>query len=288
LGLLGIFITAMGVSGMYAQHRLYQDAYGAAREQGGLMMEAALAVRGYTIKHIKPVLDPILGQTFLPQTVPAFAATETISTLTQHYPQYTYRESVLNPTNPRDLARDWERKIIDGYRSKELTGEQTGQIETAQGRILYVARPIQIANPACLACHTSPESSPASLVEKYGSKGGFGWTLNEIVGAQIVTVPMQVLLSQADAALQTLLLALVLFLIVVFVVVNLMLTFLVIRPVREVSQVSEFISRGEFDTPEFAETGGDEVSDLKRAFNRMRRSLEIARTLLSKQDGGSQ
>lgn len=288
LGLLGIFIVAMGLSGWYAARRLQQDAYNAARQQGGLMMESALAVRSYTIQHVKPLLDPMLGQTFLPQTVPAFAATETLNAVTQHYPTYTYRESVLNPTNPRDLARDWEKLLINGYRSKALSAEQAGQLETPQGRILYIARPIQITNPACLVCHSTVDLAPASLIEKYGTSGGFGWALNEVVGAQIVTVPMQVLLDQADTALRTLLAALLGFLIVVFVVVNIMLTVLIIRPVRAVSRTSELVSTGAFDAPEFPETGTDEVADLRRAFNRMRRSLEIARNLLIRQGSGPQ
>jgi protein-histidine pros-kinase len=289
LGLLGIFIAAMGLSGWYADRRLHQDAYDAARQQGGLMMETALAVRGYTIQHVKPLLDPIQGQTFLPQTVPAFAATETLAKVTEHYPAYAYRESVLNPTNPRDLARDWEKKIIAGYRNKQLIGEQAGQVETPQGRLLYVARPIQITNPACLSCHDKAEAAPASLVEKYGAAGGFGWQINEVVGAQIVTVPMEVLLGQADAALRTLQIALLGFLLTVFAVVNAMLTFFVIRPVRAVSHITERVSTGQMiEAAEFPETGTDEVADLRRAFNRMRRSLEIARNLLHRPGDGTQ
>ena len=41
-------------------------------------------------------------RTFLPQSLPAYAATEIFSTLRQQHPEYSYKEAVLNPTNPRD------------------------------------------------------------------------------------------------------------------------------------------------------------------------------------------
>ena len=35
------------------------------------------------------------------------------------------------------------------------------------------------------------------MIDIYGPDNGFGWNLNEIIGAQIVTVPLQVLLDRA-------------------------------------------------------------------------------------------
>ena len=82
-----------------------------------LMMETALAVRNYTIEEIKPHLDPMLEATFLPQTVPAYSAIETFARLQKKYPDFSYREATLNPTNPRDRSTDWESRIIDDFRT---------------------------------------------------------------------------------------------------------------------------------------------------------------------------
>jgi hypothetical protein len=61
-----------------------------------------------------------------------------------------------------------------------------------------VARPLRITNPACLQCHSSVEAAPKTMVAKYGPANGFGWQLNEVVGAQIVSVPMDVPLARAE------------------------------------------------------------------------------------------
>ena len=66
----------------------------------------------------------------------------------------------------------------------------------------------------------------------------------------------------------------------VFVVLNLLLSWLIIRPVSRMSAVADQISTGDFDQPEFAETGNDEVAVLARSFNRMRRSLEKAMQMI--------
>ncbi|WP_413769305.1 DUF3365 domain-containing protein, partial [Vibrio vulnificus] len=91
-----------------------------------LMMEAALAIRAYTVSQIKPHLDPMLAERFLPQTVPAYAATETLNELRKNHPEYAYKEATLNPSNPRDRASDWEADLVAGFRNaddvKELTG----------------------------------------------------------------------------------------------------------------------------------------------------------------------
>lgn len=58
------------------------------------------------------------------------------------------------------------------------------------------------------------------------------------------------------------------------VVLNLMLSWLIIRPIHQLSQAADRISTGDFQEPEFVEKGKDEVAVLGSSFNRMRRSLE--------------
>jgi HAMP domain-containing protein len=239
-------------------------------------------VRGYTTSRIKPHLDPKLSEVFLPETVPAFAATETINLLRKKYPDYGYKEAALNPTNPRDLAHEWEASIIRRFRDDPAASEVVGERYGQNGLQWYVARPIRITNGQCLNCHSTPAAAPASLIQAYGKQNGFGWTLNEVIGAQIVTVPMAVPLAQADAAFRTFVLSIAAVLILTLVVLNVMLSRLIIRPVTAVAKAAEAISLGRTDVSEFSETGDDEVADLRRSFNRMRRSLVVAMSMIGK------
>ena len=245
-----------------------------------LTMEKALAVRAYTNDQIRPLLETQMKYTFLPQTIPAFSATEVLATLAKSYPDYTYKEATLNPTNPRDRAVDWEADIVNRFRNQGDMKELVGERDSGVGRALYIARPLRITNPACLACHSTVEAAPRTLIDKYGSANGFGWQLNEVIGAQVVSVPMAVPLARADQAFKVFMASLVGIFVAIGVVLNLMLWALVIRPVTALSKLADRVSLGELEAPEFAAKGRDEIAKLTQSFSRMRRSLEQAMKML--------
>ena len=245
-----------------------------------LMMQTALATRGYTNKQIKPLLAARLADEFLPQTVPAYSATEIFNTLRETYPEYTYKEATLNPTNPRDRTVDWEADVVNAFRSDAKLPEIIGERDASLGRALYLARPITITDPGCLSCHTTPEMSPASVVKRYGTSGGYGWKLNEIIGAQIISVPMAVPLTMARQAHRAMLASLVGVFAFVLVLLNVLLWLTIIRPIRRLSQMADEVSTGNLDVPEVRIKSRDEVGALAGSFNRMRISLVKALKML--------
>ncbi len=252
----------------------------------GMMLEAALAIRGYTISEIRPLLVEQMERTFLPQSVPAYAATQSFNSLRKKHPQYSYKEATLNPTNLRNRATDWETDIVQEFSNNRKTKEVTGIRQTPTGPVLYLARPIQIKKPGCLTCHSTISAAPATLVEKYGSANGFGWKLNEIVGAQIVTVPMSLPVQKANEVFVTFMLLLIGVFLFIIIVLNIMLKQIIIKPVMRMAVAANKISVGKFDTPEFDESGKDEVAILSASFNRMRRSLQKAIQMLQQRNNG--
>ncbi len=280
LVLLLVFLVGLGVAGWISRDLLIRNAREEVARNAGLMMETALAVRGYTINQVRPHLDLQLMRAFLPQSVPAFAASETMTELRKKYPDYFYKEATLNPTNPRNRAGDWETDIVQEFRNRPGLKELGGERDTPTGRALYIARPIQIGNPACLGCHSTPEAAPATMVKLYGPANGFGWKLNEIVGAQIVSVPMTLPLQNAQRAFYTFMGSLLAVFALVFVALNVMLSWMIVRPVARLSHAADQVSTGNFEIPEFPERGRDEIALLGRAFNRMRRSLQKAMQMI--------
>ena len=273
--LAGLLLTAV------LSYRILQDnARREIVEQAGLMMEAALAMRGYTVGEIRPLLAPHMTAEFLPQTVPAYAATQAFAQLQKHHTEYSYKEATLNPTNPRNRAVDWEADIVTLFRNKSEEAQIIGERETPTGRSLYLARPIRITNPACLACHSTPDAAPAAMLARYGDSNGFGWQLNEVVGAQVVSVPMSVPIERANHAYYTFMGTLTGVFLVIVVILNLMLRRIVITPVTRMAEIADEVSTGKADAPLFELKGKDEISVLSASFNRMRRSLEKAMAML--------
>lgn len=280
LVLILVFSIGLAITALLSWNILQTNAKKEVTERAGLMMESALAVRGYTVSEIRPLLRLQMKKVFVSQSVPAYAATQTFNKLREKHPEYAYKEATLNPSNPRNRAVAWEADIVQDFRNNPDHKELIGVRKTPTGDSLYLARPMQIKNPGCLTCHSTVEAAPKTLLAKYGDSNGFGWKLNEIVGARIVSVPMAVPLQKAREAFETFMISLVAVFVVIIIIINIMLRYIVIGPVTEMSRIADQVSKGNMNAAEFSERGKDEIGVLAASFNRMRRSLEKAMIML--------
>jgi HAMP domain-containing protein len=275
-----LFLLAIGACGYISRDLLQRNAREEIAETARLLMANALAVRAYTQNQIKPLLETQMKYTFLPQSVPAFSAAEVLSDLRKKYPDYTYKEAMLNPTNLRDRAVDWEADLISQFRGGAGSGEIFGERDTPTGKSMYFARPMKIVDPACLLCHSTVEIAPRTLVEKYGPANGFGWNLNDIVGVQLVSVPTAVAQARAQRAFDTFMLSLAGVLITIAVVLNLLLWWMFIRPVTRISALADRVSLGDLEATDLNVRSGDEIQTLAESLARMRKSMVQALQLL--------
>ncbi len=275
------FGSGLALVGWGAYQFLRSNARGQVIQQAELMMEAARSMRSYTSEQVKPLLEYRLkhSEKFLPQTVPAFAATTSFDFLRKKYPAYTYREATLNPTNLRDRAVDWEADVVNYFRNNPSAKDLIGERDTPAGRSLYLGHPIS-APPPCLECHSTQERAPRAVLATYGSDNGFGWKPNEIVGAQIVSVPMALPVAIADRAFRSLVGYLGAIFLATMLVIDTALVLIVIRPIRRLAGMADRVSKGEVDLPELPVKGRDEVAALTASFNRMFVSLSKALKLL--------
>lgn len=280
LVLLIVFSLGLAAAGYISYSVLHKHAREEVITHAGMMMEAAFAIRGYTVKEIRPLLALQMKRDFLPQSVPSYAATQNFNAVRETHPEYTYKEAALNPTNPRDRATDWETDIIHAFRNNPETTEITGVRDTPTGKSLYYARPIRIQNKNCLTCHSTVEEAPETMVKLYGENNGFGWQMDEVVGSQIVSVPLSIPIAKARKEFLVFISSLVIIFLTIFVVINVMLNRLIVRRIREMAHISDEISTGHDDVPAFSDSGKDEISDLNKSFNRLRRSLEKAMKML--------
>ena len=277
--LLGIL-----VSGFLAHHFLQQNAREEVLDSARIMLESARAVRDYTVAEIRPLLELQQKRQFLPQTVPAYSARKYINTLQEQYPNYSYKEAALNPTNPVDRAVGWEVDIVDWFRNKQDVEELelVGERDTPTGRFMYLSHPIQITNEACLVCHSRPANAPQTMIDSYGSANGFGWKLKEVVGAQIVSVPMSLPLQRAEAMSRVFIVSMIAVFVLIGLLLNVLLHLVVIKPVRNIADNASRLSKGTLDTAELEVKGKDEISLLAQSLNRMHRNLVDADKMRNK------
>lgn len=280
LVMIGAFLLTLGLAAYLAKNIAIGNAQRQMLQEASIIMRQATAVRSYTSDEIGPLLAEQMSVRFLPHSVPSFAAQTVFRTMQRDFPDYSYKEAAINPTNPSDRATDWEADIINVFRRNESMEEYVAQRDTPVGPMLTFSRPFRLTDRDCLSCHSMPANAPRTMVDLYGPGNGFGWTLGDVIGAQIVSVPMSVALARAHTTLMAFLAALGAVFALLLVLLNILLHYMVIRPVQRMKAVVQQVAEGDLEAEELEVKGRDEISALARSFNLLRRSLSKSMAML--------
>jgi methyl-accepting chemotaxis protein len=275
-----VFLGGVVISSFVLWQILQNQAQSEITAKGLLLIQTMNSVRDYTSNHINPLLtdDQQKQPTFIAETVPAFSAREVFEQFRQDkgYQDFLYKEATLNPSNLRDKADSFETDLLERMRRDPNMKEESGYRTLAGKPVYFIARPLAVTSPSCLACHDTPETAPKNLVATYGPENGFGWKLNEVVTAQMIYVPAQEILN---IALRSFLLVTGIFISVLAVVIlllNYLLRQYVIQPVSVMGGLAHKISTDEMvaadlESEELTLIAGqaDELGQLAQVFKRM-------------------
>src|SRR5579862_5921867 len=169
LMMLAAFLVGLALAASFAWRMVHDEARRDVLQEANIMMAEASAIRDYTNNEIAPLLADQIKTRFLPHTVPSWAAQTNLRSLAKQFPDYSYKEPALNPTNPADKATDWESDIIAEFNHNPSLAEFTSTRDTPTGPVLSFSRPIRITDRACLTCHSTPSAAPASMIDLYGT-----------------------------------------------------------------------------------------------------------------------
>ena len=280
LVMITAFAIGLAVATLLAREITTEEAKRQVLNEATLIMRAGTAIRSYTQNEIRPLLVEQMSVRFLPHSVPSWSAHSVLRQVQKDFPDYSYKEAALNPTNPADRATNWEADIIAEFKRDGELKELVATRDTPTGQFMTFARPFRLTDRACLACHSTPAAAPATLVDLYGNGNGFGWTLGDVIGAQIVSVPMTTALNRANRSLVAFVAALSAVFLVMLVALNVLMHFFIVRPMQQITVLARDVSAGKPDVPEYAVKGRDEIASLGRSFNLMHRSLQNAMRML--------
>lgn len=280
LAIILIFLTI--ASGLILSRVLQNYAQQVVADRASVLIETMNSIRNYTSTQINPELSSRLEteEIFLPQTVPAYSAREVFEHLrsNEQFSEFFYKEATLNPTNVRDKADKFETEIVNSFRDDGEEQKQ-GFRSIPGGEIFYIARPLKVTKESCLRCHSDPKIAPASLILSYGSDNGFGWKLNEIVGAQIISVPSSQVINAAQKLRYLVMSKIVIFLLLASILLNLFLKITITEPLKKMSYSSKQLSMGDLNM-EFEQKTNDEIGILAASLNRLKVSLKMAMDML--------
>ncbi len=278
--LLIIFIGGITLSSIAFANLLNYQAEIAVKSRARFIFQNINAIRQYTTDEVQPVLERRLGEDeFALQAIPSYSTRKVFVTLQKQdeaYKNFFYKDAMLNPTNSQDQADNFETTIVQKFQQANNLKNTTSGYRWINGeKYFYTASPLAITDLNCLRCHSNPDVAPKKMIKRYGTEHGFGWKLNEINGAQIVSVPANIILVRANQALILAIGIITLVFAIAIYVANLWLKRYVIQPIKRVVRVAEAVSTGDFDA-EFEKVSNDEIGSLVEAFTRMKLSLVMA------------
>lgn len=285
--LLLVFILGSSLGGLVLSKTLQRRAEKLVSTEGVMLMESMQAVRTYTDQQIRPFIEArSTSDEFIVESIPAYSARRVFELLEQEmngteHADHAYKEAVLNPTNPDDLADAFEQSLVTAFRKnpgiEELSGFRT---LSDKGLVFYSALPISVRSQSCLECHGAPEDAPPAMIERYGSKNGFGWRLNQVLGTQIVYIPAAEVFRTARHSFWSVMGVFFGVFAIALLCLNALLKPLVLQPVQYLARISQKLA--DDDTTAATEMPAaatrklhnivrrrDELGQLGRVFQRM-------------------
>ena len=274
--LAGCFLFGLLVAGYISYTLQFRVASEQVIERSRVLLEMGVVMRSYTSGQIAPLIRQLGFDEFHPQIVPSYSAQTALAELRRKFPDYRYREASLNPTKIEDRATDWEVGLLHAFRENAELKELSGEAGAGSELHFYIARPIRMASVDCLQCHSTPDVAPASMVAHYG-QNGFGWKMGDVVGMQLVEVPVAGPNAQAHKALWVTLGALTSVFVLTFAIFLLLLRLYVTGPLEFITRATRSTSFGDAahgDVDKKPLNG--QFHELAQSIARLKRSLDEA------------
>jgi hypothetical protein len=261
-----------------------------------MFIQSMNAFRDYNSQSVEPILERQLNTspTFIRESIPPFATKAVFEIFRKHpeYRDFLYKEATLNPTNPLDLADEFEKRLVHQFRAHTDLDQLSGYREIDGKKLFYIARPLAVRDKSCLLCHSTPTVAPKSLVATYGTTGGYNWKMNEIVAAQTVYVPAGELVSQTRSWFALIMGIFVAIFAVATSSINVLLQHTVIRPLKQLTEIAQKFFGMEamtaaqaatFNTPVLRQVARriDEPGQLARAFQHLAQEVLVREQNLS-------
>jgi two-component system NtrC family sensor kinase len=233
------------------------------------------AAQVYVREQLRPVMFGLVGDgEFYPEAMSStFVSRGIFERFQQHYPDYYFKFASLNPRNPRNMASDIERQIIQHFRESPNLDEWRGVIVYKDEPFECVATPIEF-DDTCMICHGNPSDAPAGLVVQYGDEAAFNLKSGDIA-IKSVGIPIGSALAQsrANAALYAILAGIFFF--GLFWLASRLIENLINKPLAILREGAERFGDGDLDF-RLSIKSGDEFEQLADSFNSMAERINVS------------
>jgi hypothetical protein len=163
-----------------------------------VILQEVEAIRSYVKKELRPKMNELLGaDAFIIEAMSTtYVSTTIMERFAESMPNYIYRRASVNPHNPRNLADPFEEEMFDWFEEDRGRSFWQGVVKK-NGESFFISMIPDYFAPACIRCHGRVEDAPQSLVDRYGTKGGFRFQMGDLAGINSVAIPVSSALRAA-------------------------------------------------------------------------------------------
>ncbi|MCG8635633.1 MAG: DUF3365 domain-containing protein [Desulfobacterales bacterium] len=156
------------------------------------------AVRSYVKEELRPRMVQLHGRdAFIIEAMSTtYVSTAVMGRFAKTMPGPVYRRASLHPHNPGNLADEFEEKMFQWFEEDPDRSFWQGVVRK-NGKPFFISMVPDYFAPSCIRCHGLPGDAPQSLLDRYGSSGGFRYRAGDLGGINSVAVPLSAKLRRA-------------------------------------------------------------------------------------------
>jgi PAS domain S-box-containing protein len=253
------------------------------KQQLSLALNFDLAIREYVVETIRPLMFRLVSDgIFIPETMSSsYVARQIFEKVRKKIPDYIIKFASDNPRNPANMAGPEELNMIKYFNDNPIYKSWTGKVVIDNRNYIATFSAMRMKK-SCLRCHGDPADAPYELIKRYGSEAAFYNSLGEVVGLDTIAIPSDtvnnLLLNKklkdfGFLGAVILLLSVSLIFIFKFVITDRLSK--ISNHFSTVEKQGDVLKIGDIEI-----TGGDEIADLAKNFNKLAESLNSTYTKL--------
>ena len=233
----------------FVNHFQKKYALDIAEEKSTILLQHNLAIHSYFNKQLKPSIfaitdsirdddyfDPIwMSSTYAVRGIDKFYRKDKGGS---HY----YKEAAINSRSPENEADAFERDFILRMNKDQKLNKFSGTRVVDGKPYFFTLIRGESMETGCMRCHSIPDKAPGDLVKAYGPARSFKRSVDEVVSAVSIRIPLELAYREADTFSAKLSIALLILLLTVFAIQNRLLNRLIIVPLYRFRSQAESIS----------------------------------------------
>lgn len=270
LSIIGVYLLSIVISAptiyFYTRHEVYQQA----NVQLGLLVDMVKSIKGYVSSDLRPYFmkQGLFHTAGMSGIVAISKVAQNLKAMQQNY---SIRNVSDNPLNANNGPQTLEVDLLTRFRADRRLDELRVEGMISGQRMLVRSVPI-MSKKGCLRCHGDPGDVPAEVTSEYGRSSGYNYKVGDVVGLELVGVPIGDIDALAFKRSSIAVGLLTLLFTLVFVAINLLVRRYLISPLLEITETAHAVAKGRLDQP-LSMDRNDEIGDLARSVELLRRSF---------------